>query len=337
MPCGSICDGNPDPSRSHMISTASTQVSPPVLITLLSFRNAVVQSATTKRQSRIPGGPRRLRLRSSSKGRRNRCARDREQGGSDGGQPREGPLLAARGLGKRYAHHPVLRDVDFAVQAGESVAVIGENGAGKSTFVKILAGVIQPDDGEILLRGAPVVFPSPREAIKAGVAFIPQELAYVPDLTVAENIVIGQWPSTSGLTSPRAIQARAEEEVRRFGLEVDVRRRMGTLKLADRQLVEILKALSRRAQRHPPRRTDRLIDRRREPRPLPGAARSLPERRRRGLHLPPHGRGVSLQRSRRRAAKRRAGGFDAFRSGDTGATDRRHARTGGGDIRGSSR
>jgi ribose transport system ATP-binding protein len=158
-----------------------------------------------------------------------------------------GPLLATRGVGKRYAHHSVLRNVDFALHSGESVAVIGENGAGKSTFVKILAGVIQPDEGEILLRGAPVAFHSPREAINAGVAFIPQELAYVPDLTVAENIVIGQWPSTSGLTSPRAIQARAEEEVRRFGLKVDVRRRMGTLKLADRQLVEILKALSRRA------------------------------------------------------------------------------------------
>jgi ABC-type sugar transport system ATPase subunit len=157
------------------------------------------------------------------------------------------PLLVARGLGKRYAHHPVLRDVDFTIQPGESVAVIGENGAGKSTFVKILAGVIHPDEGEILLDGKRVFFHSPREAINAGVAFIPQELAYVPDLTVAENIVIGQWPNAAGLTSPRAIRARAEEEVRRFGLAVDVRRRMGTLKLADRQLVEILKALSRRA------------------------------------------------------------------------------------------
>ncbi len=156
-------------------------------------------------------------------------------------------LLDARGLSKRYGQHAVLRNVDFSVRSGESVAVIGENGAGKSTFVKILAGVIRPDEGEIRLDGKPVVFHSPREAIKAGVAFIPQELAYAPDLTAAENILLGQWPSAAGVTSPQAILARAEEEVRRFGLEVDVRRRMGSLKLADRQLVEILKALSRRA------------------------------------------------------------------------------------------
>ena len=158
------------------------------------------------------------------------------------------PLLAARGVGKQYGHHTVLRDINFAVHAGESVAVIGENGAGKSTFVKILAGVIQPDGGDLLRNGTQVHFPSPRDAIKAGVAFIPQELAYVPDLTVAENMMIGQWPGAFGLTSPRAILRRAETEVRRFGLNVNLRQRMGTLKLADRQLVEILKALSRRAE-----------------------------------------------------------------------------------------
>lgn len=161
--------------------------------------------------------------------------------------PPHQPLLIASGLGKRYAQHSVLRGVDFSLSHGESVAVIGENGAGKSTFVKILAGVVRPDEGEIRLDGNPVVFHSPREAIKAGVAFIPQELAYAPDLTAAENIVLGQWPSTAGVTSPSAILAMAREEVRRFGLEVDVTQRMGALKLADRQLVEILKALARRA------------------------------------------------------------------------------------------
>lgn len=162
-------------------------------------------------------------------------------------ESRATPILEARRLGKRYAHHQVLHNVDFRVHAGESVAVIGENGAGKSTFVKILAGVIRPSEGEIFLNGRQIALQSPRDAIGQGVAFIPQELAYVPNLTAAENIVLGQWPNRGGLTSAAAILRQAEEEVQRFGLEVDVRRRMMGLKLADRQLVEILKALARKA------------------------------------------------------------------------------------------
>lgn len=157
------------------------------------------------------------------------------------------PILEARRLGKSYARHRVLHNVDFRVHAGESVAVIGENGAGKSTFVKILAGVIRPDDGEIYINGHRITLQSPRDAIRQGIAFIPQELAYVPDLTAAENIVLGQWPNRGGLTSSRAILGQARTEVARFGLDVDVRRLMNGLKLADRQLVEILKALARKA------------------------------------------------------------------------------------------
>jgi ABC-type sugar transport system ATPase subunit len=92
-----------------------------------------------------------------------------------------------------------------------------------------------------------VTLQSPRDALAQGVAFIPQELAYVPELTAAENIVLGQWPNQGGLTSAKAIRRRAEAEVARFGLDVDVRQRMSNLKLADRQLVEILKALARKA------------------------------------------------------------------------------------------
>lgn len=157
------------------------------------------------------------------------------------------PLLEAVGLSKWYGQHHVLREVDFRVHAGESVAVIGENGAGKSTFVKILAGAIRPDKGELYLSGQPVSFGSPREALKHGIAFIPQELAYAPHLTAAENVVLGQWPSRAGITSQREMLRRAGEELKRFGLDVDLRRPMAELKLADRQLVEILKALARRA------------------------------------------------------------------------------------------
>ena len=156
-------------------------------------------------------------------------------------------LLETKRISKSYGTNRVLSDVDFTLEAGESVAVIGENGAGKSTLAKILTGVIRPDGGEIYLNGKQLSFNSPRDALRHGIAFIPQELAYVPRLSVAENILLGQWPSWGGVTSKAAILARAREECRRFGIKLDVDRLMVTLKLADRQIVDIVKALARNA------------------------------------------------------------------------------------------
>jgi ribose transport system ATP-binding protein len=157
------------------------------------------------------------------------------------------PLIETIDLGKRYGQHMVLRGVNFRLHAGESVAVIGENGAGKSTFAKMITGVIRPDAGAILLDGQPAVLRSPRDALRQGIAFIPQELAYVPYLTVGENILLGQWPSKAGLTSTAQTLRRAREECERIGIPLDVDRLMVSLKLADRQIVEIVKALTRRA------------------------------------------------------------------------------------------
>ena len=157
------------------------------------------------------------------------------------------PLLETRGLSKSYGSNRVLSDVDFSLLRGQSVAVIGENGAGKSTFAKILTGVIRPDTGTLLLTGKRVTFSSPREALLQGIAFIPQELAYVPHLTVAENILLGRWPSWRGLTMHSAAIKQAQAECEQFGIDMDVRRPMIALKLADRQIVEIVKALARRA------------------------------------------------------------------------------------------
>jgi ABC-type branched-subunit amino acid transport system ATPase component len=141
----------------------------------------------------------------------------------------------------------VLSDIRFTLGRGQSVAVIGENGAGKSTFAKILAGVIRRDAGEIRFDGQPVAFDSPRAALQAGVACIPQELAYVPALTVGENILLGRWPSTAGLVSHRAVLRRGADEAGRYGIALDMNRTMARLRLADRQMVEIVKALARRA------------------------------------------------------------------------------------------
>jgi ribose transport system ATP-binding protein len=157
-------------------------------------------------------------------------------------------LLQTVGISKSYGANRVLADVSFRLTPGESVAVIGENGAGKSTFAKVLAGAIRPDGGTLEVGGRAVSFHSPRDALRHGIAFIPQELAYVPHMTVAENILLGQWPSWHGLTSPERALRDAERECERYGIRLDVRRLMTTLKLADRQIVEIIKALARKAQ-----------------------------------------------------------------------------------------
>lgn len=156
-------------------------------------------------------------------------------------------LLETVGVSKSYGPNPVLTGVDFRLAIGESVAIIGENGAGKSTFAKVLAGVIRPDAGSIRFRGELVSFHSPRDALREGIAFIPQELAYVPHLTVAENILLGRWPSWHGLTSTTASLRRARQECRRYEIALDAGRTMASLKLADRQIVEIIKALTRNA------------------------------------------------------------------------------------------
>jgi len=154
-------------------------------------------------------------------------------------------VLKATQLAKSYGGHMVLKHVDFAISSGEIVAVIGENGAGKSTFAKIIAGAVQPDSGELAFAGRRVDLRSPRDALRAGASYIPQELAYVPHLSVADNILIGRWPHRAGITSDTAIRSLAANEARRFGIAVPISKRMLNLTLAERQLVEIVKALTR--------------------------------------------------------------------------------------------
>lgn len=154
-------------------------------------------------------------------------------------------LLEVSGLSKSYGSHEVLRDVDLRLHAGETAALLGENGAGKSTLAKALAGVIKPSSGQIRVDGRPVSFSTPRDALDSGIAFIPQELVYVPHLTAAENICLGRWPGRSGITSRGAILKRARAEADRFGFDLPLRREMARLSLAQQQMVEILKAVAR--------------------------------------------------------------------------------------------
>src|SRR5215217_3203079 len=102
------------------------------------------------------------------------------------------PILAARGLVKRYGRVTALDQADFDLMPGEILAVIGDNGAGKSSLIKALAGAVVPDEGEILLDGQKVNFKSPIEARKAGIETVYQDLAVAPALDIATNLFLGR-------------------------------------------------------------------------------------------------------------------------------------------------
>jgi ABC-type sugar transport system ATPase subunit len=154
------------------------------------------------------------------------------------------PVLALDSVSKRYAATTVVADVCLELRAGECVALVGENGAGKSTVVGMLTGKTAPTRGRVLVDGRPVQLRSPRDARAHGVGVIPQELAYVPDLTVAENVLLANWPSNRPIARQRWMRARCRELFDRLGIDIDVRRAMTELPLADRQLVEVAKALA---------------------------------------------------------------------------------------------
>ena len=129
--------------------------------------------------------------------------------------------------------------------AGEAHALVGENGAGKSTMVKILAGVYQPDSGELLIDGTPVRLHNPADAQNAGIAVIYQEPTLFPDLSVAENIFMGRQPLLAGRRiDRRRMHAESAALFARLGVKLDPGRISRGLSIADQQIVEIAKALS---------------------------------------------------------------------------------------------
>ena len=156
--------------------------------------------------------------------------------------------LEIRGIGKSFGATRALDDVTIEVRSGSVHAFVGENGAGKSTLGKIVAGVIAPDQGEVVVRGRSVEFRSPREALQRGIALVAQEVAVVPQRTVAENVFLGIEPRRLGLVQPRRLRERFERLIGDAGFEVPADAIVGSLPIAKQQLVEILRALARDAE-----------------------------------------------------------------------------------------
>lgn len=158
------------------------------------------------------------------------------------------PILQAKGITKRFGVHTVLDRVDFELIPGEVHALTGENGAGKSTLAKIFAGVHRQDDGEIVYEGRRVNFSGTREAMDAGISIVLQEFNLIPDLSVAENLFLGNESYYWGNVWVRKKQMveRTYELLGLFGMQeqIDPQEKVRSLSVAEMQMVEILKAVS---------------------------------------------------------------------------------------------
>jgi ribose transport system ATP-binding protein len=151
------------------------------------------------------------------------------------------------GISKRYGGVRALERAELTVEAGRVHAVLGENGAGKSTLIKIMSGVVAPDEGRMLLDGSEVRFADPAAANAAGIVCIFQELSLIPDLSVADNIVVANPPTQFGMIDRRAQRRIAEEALARAGGEdIHPSALVKDLPLSRRQMVEIAKALARK-------------------------------------------------------------------------------------------
>ena len=158
-------------------------------------------------------------------------------------------MIEMTGISKAFNGNTVLNNVEFEIAPGEIHALMGENGAGKSTLMKILTGIYTRDSGEIKIKGNPVEFKNPKEAEQAGIAVIHQELNILPDLTVAENLFLGNEKTfgKSGILKTKEMNKAAKEVLLNLGLDVDVKTTARNLSVGKQQIVEIAKAISSNA------------------------------------------------------------------------------------------
>ena len=157
-------------------------------------------------------------------------------------------LLRVEKINKYFPGVHAVKDVSLSINSNEVLGICGENGAGKSTLLKIFGGVYQPESGSIYYHGKAIHFRNPHESIKSGISIIHQELSYLDELTVAENIYQGLLPTKRfGIVDWKKMISKAEDVFKKYEIDINVRLKMKELPLASKQLVEIIKAVSRDA------------------------------------------------------------------------------------------
>lgn len=170
-----------------------------------------------------------------------------ENSSSATGRPASSPRIEARRIARAFGPVRANRDVSLVAHRGTVLAVIGENGAGKSTLMRMLYGLDRPDSGEILVDGEEVHFTSPRDAIARGIGLVQQELAIVPELTLLENLVLGNEPVAAGRVNWRRARENAEMLATSVGAEIDWEMQAAHAPIAIQQQVEILRLIGRGA------------------------------------------------------------------------------------------
>ena len=155
-------------------------------------------------------------------------------------------MIQMSGISKAFNGNVVLENVQFELANGEIHALMGENGAGKSTMMKILSGIYTKDAGEITVEGQEVLFKSPKDAEKLGIVVIHQELNMLPDLTVAENLFLGKELTygKTGILKNREMEKEASRLLLKLGLDINPRTRTGDLSVGKQQIIEIAKAIA---------------------------------------------------------------------------------------------
>ena len=158
------------------------------------------------------------------------------------------PVLELRGITKRFPGIVANDRIDLDLRRGEVHALLGENGAGKSTLMNVVYGIYKPDEGEILVKGAPITMHSAQDAIQHGIGMVHQHFMLIPVMTVAENIVLGTEPNTAGIfLDHRSADRRVRDLAQSFNFAIDPDSRVQDITVGQQQRVEILKALYRRA------------------------------------------------------------------------------------------
>ncbi|MGJ7913631.1 sugar ABC transporter ATP-binding protein [Neobacillus sp. LXY-1] len=156
------------------------------------------------------------------------------------------PVIEMKGINKAFSGNKVLENVEFQLLPGEVHALMGENGAGKSTLMKILTGIYERDQGTVWVKGKEVHFQNPKEAEKAGIAVIHQELNIIPHLSVYENMFLGKEITFGrfGVTNDKEMKKKTKEYLNRLGIDMDPTVEAGSLSVGQQQMIEIARAVA---------------------------------------------------------------------------------------------